>query len=287
MLREPFPEDLLQAESREAWTIPVRHPLLKPEQCPRLIHLHPHDTHLLEASLALALSEQADPDVESEQGFALGGWLLSAAPADALVRHLARCMNGGLSNEATPRLVRWVDRRVMEWMWPTLTPGQQAGLLGPLHCWHSLDRCGGLVRYESALGVVLESPSFSVGQWEHAGGNEAVQDLLRGWLRFASALPEDYLRRAADAARAVISAGLTNRQDRVLLGAYVLQIHPELTTHPTVRSAIARALRGEVTLARALGDIPDPEGWSAIRAELEHRTEFAQSRPILEGERRD
>ncbi|MGJ7605067.1 DUF4123 domain-containing protein [Variovorax sp. LT1R20] len=284
MLREPFSEDLPQAESRDVWTIPVHHPLLKPEQRPRLIHLHPHDTHLLEASLALALSEQADPDTEGEQGFALGGWLLCAAPADALVRHLARCMNGGLSNEATPRLIRWADRRVMEWMWPALTPNQQAGLLGPMQCWCSLDRCGRLMRYEIAPGVVLESPSFSAGQWAHAGSNEAVQDLLRGWLRFAGALPEDYLQQASEVARTVISAGLSNRQDRVLLGAYVLQIHPRLITHPIVHSAIARALRGEVTLAQALDDIPDPEGWNAIRDELERRAGSGQSRSIAEGE---
>jgi hypothetical protein len=284
MLREPFSEDLLQADARETWIIPVRHPLLKPEQRPRLIHLHPHDTHLLEASLALALSEQADPDAEGEQGFALGGWLLSAAPADALVRHLARCMNAGPSNEATPKLIRWADRRVLEWMWPILTPSQQAGLLGPMHCWYSLDRCGVLVRYEIAPGVVPASPRFSVDQWAHAGSNEAVQDLLRGWLRFAGALPADYLQQASEVAQTVISTGLTNRQDRVLLGAYALQIHPRLLAHPTVRSAIARVLRGEATLTQALDEVPDPEGWNVIRIELERHAEFGQTRSIAEGE---
>ncbi|MNQ79169.1 hypothetical protein D3C85_941030 [compost metagenome] len=285
MLREPFSEDLLQAEPRETWTVPVRHPLLKPEQRPRLIRLHPHDTHLLKASLALALSEQADPDAEGEQGFVLGGWLLADAPADALARHFARCMQGSFAGETNPKFIRWADRRVIEWMWPVLTPNQQAGLLGPVHCWYSLDRCGELVRYEAPSDAKQEGVGFSAEQWAHATRNEAVQDLLRGWQRFAGVLPSDYLQKASEATAATISAGLSNRQDRVLLGAYILQVHPQLTTHPTVHSLIARALRGDATLAQALEGVPDPEGWNTIRTELERHVGLSQLQPATQGER--
>lgn len=284
MLKEPFAVDWLQEESRKVWPVSVRHPLLKDSQHPRLIHLHPHDTHLLEASIALAITEQSDPDEESQQGFALGGWLLTNAPGEALARHLARCMQPSLMPKAGNMLLRWADRRVLEWMWPVLTAHQQAGLLRPIPRWYVLDRCGELVCYEAQADVLPQALSFSPDQWAHAQQNEAVQDLLRGWLRFAGALPPDYLRRAAQAAGAVIATGLTNRQDRVLLGAYILQVHPQLTSHPALHSAVNRALSGSVTLAQALEDIPDPQGWDAIRAELERDAGFAPTRPIEQRE---
>lgn len=269
ILREPFTDDWLEAESRHTWPVPVRHPLLKEGQLPRLIHLHPHDTRLLEASLAQAVDEQADPDSERMQGFAFGGWLLTAAPADALVRHLARVMQGGFWGQPSSQLIRWADRRVMQWMWPVLTPAQQASLLGPVQHWWSLDRCAQLVLFQSVASPDPEAVRFSADQWRHALKSETVHDLLRGWQRFADVLPADHLQQASRAADAVVAAGVLNRQDRVLLGAYVLQVHPDLTTHPTVRRAIERAIEGDASLAEALDDIPDPQGWDAIRAELD------------------
>ncbi|MES2248259.1 MAG: DUF4123 domain-containing protein [Pseudomonadota bacterium] len=284
MLREPFPAEWLEAESRQTWPVPVHHPLLKDKQLPRLIHLHPHDTRLLEASLAQAADEQADPDSERTQGFALGGWLLTAAPVDALVRHLARVMQGGFWGQRSSQLIRWADRRVMQWMWPVLTPVQQASLLGPVQRWYSLDRCTQLVLFQSDASPDPASARFSTAQWNHALKSETVHDLLRGWQRFAGVLPVDHLQQASRAADAVIAAGVVNRQDRVLLGAYVLQIHPELTTHPTVRTAIARAIGGDASLAEALDDIPDPQGWDAIRAELDPAFARASIQQIAQGE---
>jgi hypothetical protein len=284
MLREPFAVDWLQEESRDVWPVPVRHLQIKDRQRPRLIHLHSHDTHLLEASVALAITEQSDPDAESQQGFAFGGWLLTNASGDELARHLARCMQPTLMPKARNTLLRWADRRVLEWMWPVLTARQKAGLLRSIPRWYVLDRCGELVCYEAQANVPPQALSFSADQWAHAQQNEAVQDLLRGWLRFAGALPADYLRRAAQAAGAVIATGLTNRQDRVLLGAYILQVHPQLTSHPALHSAVDRALGGGVTLAQALEGIPDPEGWDTIRAELERDAGFASTRQIEQRE---
>ena len=69
-------------------------------------------------------------------------------------------------------------------------------------------------------------------------------------------------------ASAIADTGLSSRQDLVLLGAYVLQIHPRLTLHPNIQRAISSVLAGHSTLHDALNEIPDPEGWDRIRAEL-------------------
>ncbi|WP_406848212.1 hypothetical protein [Xanthomonas oryzae] len=52
------------------------------------------------------------------------------------------------------------------------------------------------------------------------------------------------------------------------MGAYLFQVHLRLLDHPRVQSAVAKAIAGETTLAQALEDIPDPEGWNRIRDEL-------------------
>lgn len=55
----------------------------------------------------------------------------------------------------------------------------------------------------------------------------------------------------------------------MLLGAYQLMLHPRLTEHPRIIRAVEEAREQGIPLGLALEEIPDPEGWDAIRRDLE------------------
>jgi hypothetical protein len=270
LLREPFPEDWPPVAAANVWEVPIKHPSVSGTQRPRLIRLDARNVALLEASVAGAVEEQRMPTVEAARGFSIGGWLWLGSPADPsqLARHLARCMQLRAGPGGTSRLIRWHDRRVLEWMWPALSDEQRSRLLGPIRAWTVLDRRNRLVTYRTNSERQPGALSLTATQWVHGGLNETVQDLLRGWMSFANELPADYLAQAHSAAIAVDAAGVTHRQDRTLMAAYLFQVHLRLLDHPRVQSAVTKAIAGETTLAQALEDIPDPEGWTRIRDEL-------------------
>lgn len=271
LLREPFPPAWEAAAQAPTWPVPVRHPAVGPDQRPRLLQLEACNVALLQASAVAASQELHALDLEHVQGYCIGGWLLADASTSgsAVARHLARCMQTFAGAAHPAGLIRWPDRRVLEWMWPVLTAAQQAHLLEPLIDWSVLDRRGQLQHYRAPPDTpAAENLLLTVEQWRHAEQSEAAQDLIRGWLGFTDDLPADYLPRVTSAVNTVNASGLNSRQDQALLGAYVLQIHPRLTAHPRVRQAIERALAGECSLAQALEQIPDPQGWDAIRDEL-------------------
>jgi len=268
MLREPFSKDWLTKVDAETVVVPVRHPSLKDNQRPLLIRLRSRDAPLLEVSVDAALAEQLDPNAEQDGGFSIGGWLLSATPQDSLAARLAVCMQAAAPSSAGRRLVRWVDRRVLEWMWPVLGQGQRATLFRDIDVWFTIDRRNQLVTYRELGGNAGGKLRLDARQWAHAQDCQAVQDLLRGWRRFCPELPIDYLRRAADAVQSIKRLKTIGRQDLVLLGAYVLQVHPRLMEHPLLVEAIRRANDGGIPLADVLAEIPDPDGWEMMRADL-------------------
>lgn len=287
MLRDPFPADWLLEQGCEVVSLPVQHPLLEDAQRPCLIHLRPSDVRLLEAGVVMALSEQQEPETEREQGFSMGGWLLSQAPAQALASHLAQRMQGFGTPAPKGKLIRWFDRRVMECMWPVLTQAQRANLLGPVLHWYSIDRRNEYVIYSRPTIEAAAPLVFTGAQRRHAQDNEAVQDLLRGWQSIASRLPLDYPAQAAHAVRAAAELGgewgLDNRQDRVLLGIYILQVHPQITSHPALIAAVRRVRDEGLTLTEALSEIPDPEGWDSMRTDLQHGSTFSPNAPSKQG----
>ncbi|WP_407351811.1 hypothetical protein [Luteimonas sp. R10] len=271
MLREPFSKDWLADIDAEVVPVPVRHPSLKEDQRPLLIRIRPRDTPLLEASVNMAIMEQENPDAEQGGGFSIGGWLLSTGRIDGLAVRMAACMQTAAPVRAGRRLVRWADRRVLEWMWPVLTQDQRTDLLGTVTDWFAIDRCERLVTYGKTGTGVAGTLKLSSSQWEHAQNCHVVQDLLRGWRRFRRALPMDYLRQCADAVQSIRKMGVDGRQDQVLLGAYVLQVHPRLVEHPRFIAAVRRAAAEGVPLMGLLAEIPDPEGWEMMRADLDRQ----------------
>ncbi|MBE1161104.1 DUF4123 domain-containing protein [Dyella acidiphila] len=278
LLLDPMLADLLENLRPEhsecqVFTIPLGRDDIPEERYPRLVKLHPHAVEVVHASLELALAEQAVPDVERDLGFGIGGWLTSDMEPEVLVRHLSACMRQMQPGSSATRYVRWADRRVFEWMWMALDADNRARLLGPIMSWWTLDRCGKLVDHNVELSTYRSFPlvrfSLQASHWADAAFCELVQAVLRGWRQFAPQLPPDYLSKAAQAAKGARNLGLVDIPEIVLVSAYALQIHPRLAEHPRVRELVRQSREQSRPLMDVLAEVPDPQGWNAIRDELD------------------
>jgi hypothetical protein len=271
LLREPWDGELLRESLCVEYNIGLGGLPVREDQHPRLIKWRPQAVEVMRTSLALAFEEQNDPRAEATQGFAIGGWLLTAAAPEELCRHLARAMQLYRPGQGL-RYFRWADRRVSEWMWPALDAAQRQALLGPITEWWQLDRCDALTCFSngdaSSNGVGGAPLRLTQNQWEWADEGATVQDLLRGWRGFTDALPGHYLKMAGDAVSASQALGLRSTADIVLMAAYVIQIHPDLCTHRRVRRMVQGALADGASISQALSTIPDAQ-WDEIRMELE------------------
>lgn len=248
--------------------IPLERDDIPAERRPQLVAIGPHDVECIRASLTFAMQEQADPDNEQARGSAVGGWLVSGAEPSQLLRHLSSCMQPRLAG-AGRKYFRWADRRVLEWMWPVLSAGEQTALLGPIGSWWTLDRCNQLVEHRAAASDPPALPwQLTESAWQHAQDCEPVQTLLRGWQRFQPILPPNYLKRATQAVRAARAIGLVTLADIVLVATYTLQIHPNLCAHPSLQAQVQTAREQGRPLADVLAEIPDPEGWDRMRDDL-------------------
>ncbi|KFX26391.1 hypothetical protein KR96_24175 [Ralstonia solanacearum] len=201
----------------------------------------------------------------------IGGWLRSAAEPRVLVHHLQDLMRPS-EPRVGRRYLRLADRRVLEWIWPVLSPLQRQQWLGPISQWWVLNRRNELALHaitDAAQGSPRHDPELlSAAQWTRLYDCELAQQILRGWQSFAGALPTDYLPQAERALSSVRSLGVTQPADIVLMSAYQLQIHPQLCEHPRVVELVRAAQSSDVPLRDALAEIPDPEGWDRIRHEL-------------------
>ncbi len=112
MLRETLEEPDLLAHGCEVFPIPIDRPQLSQSQWPRLVKLRPAAVEILLASISLAMSEQSSAELESEEGFVVGGWLRSAAEPRVLVHHLQDLMRPS-EPRVGRRYLRLADRRVL------------------------------------------------------------------------------------------------------------------------------------------------------------------------------
>jgi hypothetical protein len=261
MLREPLERDFILAAGCEVFPIVIESARLSAHQLPASVQV-------LRASLIAALEEQGDADIENDEGFAVGGWLRSAAAPEAIVKHLARCMTP-VGMPAGTRYLRLADRRVFELVWSVLDEAQRREWFGPISQWWTLDRRNELVAHAvpQPADWQLNYKKLPPEQWARLRNCELVQQLLRGWQRFQPMLPPDYLRQAMDAVAAAQSLELVQAADIVVLAAYILQIHPRLCEHPRVMEVVKSALRESSNLGLRLSELSD-ESWDAIRQEL-------------------
>jgi hypothetical protein len=268
---DPMDMELVAMEGCSVSTIPTKGPGLVDygeATYPRLIAWRPQAVDTLRASLHAALREQAPPTHENLKAFAMGGWLLSAENAATVARHLSRSYSVHLKTWTS---ARWGDRRLLEWMWPVMEPIQQAALLGPVVAWWALNRHGNLVVRTPPEGVergtlplLLEEP-VQLRQWQRF---QHSQQLIRAWCQLTREVDSPYMKRVSELMDDALPFGITNLQDLTLLCAYAAQVHPRIARHPAFVQKVMKAKEAGLSLAEALENIPDPEGWNAMREEL-------------------
>ncbi len=123
-------QELIDEFPCQTFTIRIKSPSLREEQLPLLIQLNPKAMDLLYESVVIAFHQTSNEPSVTLSSFAMGGWLLAKVSGEAVARHLAACMGRTFYEGNQWRCVRWQDRRVLEWMWPSLSQDQQNELLG-------------------------------------------------------------------------------------------------------------------------------------------------------------
>jgi hypothetical protein len=236
---------------------------------PRLIGWRPQAVATLHQSIIAAIAEQTPP--AHERTYAIGGWLLSPHGPDALVHHFQRVMLTHLPEQIT--YARWGDRRLLEWMWPVLDDKQRSLLVGPIHAWWSLDRLGELVERRKPEGFpdvhapMLFREHELARRWHRFRHG---QQLIRSWLENTERPDSKYLDHVSTLIDDAFRLDITNIQELSLICAYAAQVHPRIMRHPRLVDLIRKARETQTTLQEALAVIPDPEGWDAMRHELQH-----------------
>nr|WP_080530938.1 DUF4123 domain-containing protein [Alloalcanivorax xenomutans] len=279
LLVDPFLATWRQARDRlripvsnDVTVVKVGYAGITDDHCPHLIRWKSTDDTWLRHSMMLADEEQADGGQESVKGLMISGWLFSDEAPATIAHHLARIST--LRHPKAGRCyLRWADRRVLEWMWPSFSSCQRRRLLGPINAWYTLNRRGGLIEYQTPKEEREPEehflPPLTMEQWRRAEQGQLVQTLLRGWAGGnTEALPEDYLLQAGNAIQGALTLDLSRQRDVLLLAGYTLQVHPRLAEHPSVIEVVQRSRKTGVPLQAALQEIEDPSGWERIRKEL-------------------
>lgn len=264
-------QGLIDQFPSKIFAIHVQSSALTDEQRPLLIQLNAKAMDLLVETVLLALEQTSNEPSAVISSSAMGGWLLSKASGEAVARHLAACMGRVIYEDNRWRFFRWQDRRVLEWMWPSLSQDQQNALLGPIQQWWTLDQRNQLRCHESISPHVkaLCSPGFLLNtkQRQHARQCALAQTVITGWLTFCPGLPSNYSQIVRDIINLAVELGLENDQDVALVAAYSLQVHLRLLTHPKIKAAIEYSHSDAIPLSRLIGAISDAQ-WEIICADL-------------------
>ena len=228
-----------------------------------LLEATSHGVALLHTTCLEALEEQQDPDREAEHGFAIGPWIGFNSDPDDVVRHWATICAIRVAGQGR-RYLRLADRRVLNWLWRRLDAAQQTFVAGPMTQILVLGRDSSVAELHVPMTPQQERSAplwnFDLTMLDEC---EAVQSMLRGWQRFASSLPENYLELAEFALSEARAAGAQSLHDQVLLGAYALQVDNYVLRSPELRSLVAASQAQAVNLALALSAVPDSR-WDAM-----------------------
>ncbi|MDI3247811.1 MULTISPECIES: DUF4123 domain-containing protein [unclassified Pseudomonas] len=266
---EPLMQAFIEEFPCETFCVPLKFASFKGDQLPRLIQLNPKSKALVDESAALMLAQQTQVMAGSSS---ICGWLRSEACGAVIARHLAACMERTFFEGNRWWCLRWQDCRVLEWIWPALSPRQKTDLLGPIVEWWALDRRGKLRQYSSATPRALPTgrPGFLLDatQRTHVRQCALAQTIISGWLTFSPELPPDYLQRVEDILTLTTKHALGKPEDVALLAAYSLQVHLRLLAHPKIHALIHQSMKGAALLSTLLGAVSDVQ-WEAMRAELD------------------
>lgn len=243
---DPFADDPL-VEARRV-RVPIGHANFDLSFAPYLVPLDlgkSGDAEVFKRSVALAWSAWELDSLQAFNGQPVGGWIASDQPAPVLAQHWAANCHLHYVNGLT-KLLRFHDPSVREWLWRTLTPQQQARLLGPARRVVAFDRRQALMTHALTAGApeVHDSPGafqLTPAQWEQVDDYAAVHG---AWLRWRSAVPdaaqgaasrEDWEQAVFHALRAASAYGIADRQDRELFALHALQLGADFHEHAHLR----------------------------------------------------
>lgn len=265
LLRDPFDDGFLAECGVERLRIRVPNRNGERSGLPYLLPLPGTSggTAALHKSCLEALEEQSNPDREARQGFAIGPWFTFYGAADELTRHWAMASTVRMKGQGR-RHLRLSDRRVLQWLWRRLDAAERRFVMGPMVDLRILARDGTLVRLQSPSTedisekrTIWQLPSCALEQCE------GVQAMLRGWSQFEPHLPADHLERAEHALTEAVAAGAHGLHDQVLLGAYVLQVGPNICRSVALRDIVRHCYMNGESLSLRLSRISDSE-WDQL-----------------------
>lgn len=261
IVRDPFEDVQLEGLGVQKIRIPVPGRSRNVSGFPYLLPLETtsHGVELLRLTCIEALQEQSDPEIEAARGFAIGAWLTSSCNEVDLVQHWAKVCSVRVKG-AGRRYLRLVDRRVLHWLWRGMSDAQRSYAAGPSDNLLLLDRCSEVIELPKRVeGNIHSEPDI----WRFSAQSldlcEVIQAMLRGWSRFQSPLPADYMDRAELVIREAIEAGGRGIHDQVLLGAYALQVSPYICRSPKIRSIVGRCNDEGDSLSMRLSELRDSD----------------------------
>ncbi|MEJ6330108.1 DUF4123 domain-containing protein [Stenotrophomonas maltophilia] len=285
LVRDPF-DDGLVAElgaTKLRINVPLRDKT--PSRLPYLLLLEATSdgVALLHATCLEAMEEQRNPDSEAEHGFAIGPWIGFDSEPDEMARHWATICTIRVAGQGR-RYLRLADRRVLKWLWRRLDAAQQAFMAGPMTQILVLGRDSSVAELRVSMTPQREHTGLL---WKFDGSMldecEAVQSMLRGWRRFAPTVPANYLDLAEFALSEAQAAGAQSLHDRVLLGAYALQVDNHVLRSPELRRLVATSQAQATNLALALAAIPDSR-WDAMALAVRQGRSGARHLEATQGE---
>lgn len=267
-------------------SLPVSHIPVAPSDprvdvrlCPLL---HPLDTGSAKQSLALqrcideALNELVPDALNSGAGRRIAAVLVSDAPPNDIARHLASHLVQRSPASSTARsvgtLLHFYDPAVIWWLWPLLTPAQQAALLGPVREWWLLNPLGHWVTLSTRASPNPEPHrlALTLEQWNDIRIIGALNAALRSYVSSEEGVEPhiDQIRQTALAAsRRARATGWTEPSDIAAFVFKALTIAPDFDQHP--RLAPLFAARASDDRFNSVVDKLTDADWQRVRSAIQ------------------
>jgi hypothetical protein len=239
---DPFAEDPL-VEARKV-RVPIQHANFDVVFAPYLVPLDlgkSSDADIFKPSVAMGWSAWELDSLQAFNGQPIGGWIATDQPAPILAKYWAVNCHLHHVNGLT-KLLRFHDPSAREWLWYTLTPDQQARLLGPARWVAAFNRQQGLMTHAVTAGAPETHDSLGTfqltpTQWGQINDYAVVH---AAWLRWRSAVQnaasgpassDTWEQAVLHALRAASAYGIDDRQGRESFAFHALQLGTHFHEH--------------------------------------------------------
>jgi hypothetical protein len=266
------------------------HPNLSSAHRPYLIALDLQrfpDAQVLQASVALALEDQALESLLQGAGHRICGWLFTQYPIRTLATHLGRLAVQRLPNDyptdaGKRMLLRYFDPSVMPALWHLSDVAQQHVICGPVAQWIMLDRTGHLQSRQAQPDSSADGIRYAVGpvqigygtaQWLAVQSIGALNQVILQWQAdSADGLPPSasQIEVATQALARARSHGIGDAQDLKAFAWHALTVHARFDAHPSVQAALQGRARKTFYTA-AIAQLTEDD-WLRIRHELNSKS---------------